>query len=329
MLTIYQAAPDTYDDRILQEERFTFIVGKKGRKKRHYEIYPSVIAPHSKPLKAMMNNGMMESINKTAKLVEVEPTTFSRFNQFCHTGVYLSPPKVIIDRRKLALRLAGEKEDAYFCHSCGQKCLHISKSRNFPKCGSTCESQSRHCIRCGREECELPDFDDPFCMRCADRLLRDETQHPTWPDFRAENFAQGMGGRRYRDFYSLLSFRGQNHLSDDLLGHAKLWVFADCYDIPDLQDLCLYRLHRDLVGFHPSKLNINDLVDLLDYVAAHTAEPDYSDDTGLIISDRRSLRELVLRYVICHWDSLKDCERFRDLFIEHGELRTEFADRMA
>lgn len=62
------------------------------------------------------------------------------------------------------------------------------------------------------------------------------------------------------------------------LCHAKLYVLGDTYDIPELQQLALHRLHATLKQFtlYPSRLN--DIAALTKYIFDNTRTPDKIQD---------------------------------------------------
>jgi hypothetical protein len=67
--------------------------------------------------------------------------------------------------------------------------------------------------------------------------------------------------------------------SDNLAAHAKLWVFADCYDIAALKQLSLFKLHRDLCAFHLGLENATAFVDTIDFVYSNTAVVGRKEDS--------------------------------------------------
>ena len=71
--------------------------------------------------------------------------------------------------------------------------------------------------------------------------------------------------------------------SEVFLGHARLYVFADKYDIENLKVLAMEELHATLAGFTMYQQRTRDIVALLRYIYANTAE------TKSGVEDLRSL----------------------------------------
>ena len=278
----------------------------------------------------MMCNGLMnESINKTATLADIEPTTFVRFAEFCYFGNYRSALKavpVITRSSDLARHLAAEGVVNHFCYYCGQGYFRVTENPHFPRCNSTCKSNTTFCVLC-RSCPSVRSFDDRVCKGCATTyslIIRQNPNQALWDDFKKQEFgAMGMLHRELRDY---LQHQKKDEPSDDLIDHAKLWVFAECYDIPALRDLSLHKLHRDLVMFMLSERNSDELVDLLEYVATNTMESQHSDE-GFTFGEC-TLRNLLLRYTICYTDILQGSKRFGKLLENGGSLARDYVRKL-
>lgn len=241
----------------------------------------------------MCNGSMNESINKTATLADIEPTTFVQFAEFCYFGNYRSALKAvpIFNRSSELARRLTEGIYRNFCYDCGK----------------------------------VTNFHDGICKGCARTLVVGKNPSQTlWEDFKKEEFgAMGMLHRELRDY---LQHQKKDEPSDDLIDHARLWVFAECYDIPALRDLCLHKLHRDLIMFNLSERNSDKLVNLLEYIADNTMESQHSVE-GLT-SGECALRNLLLRYTICHTDVLRGSKRFGKLLENGGSLVRDYVHKL-
>lgn len=138
-------------------------------------------------------------------------------------------------------------------------------------------------------------------MVCYDTFISSSPKpnQALWEDIKKEEF--GAMGMLHRELRDNLQHQKKDEPSDDLIDHARLWVFAECYDIPALRDLCLHKLHRDLVMFNLSERNSDEMVNLLEYIATNTMELQYSDEG--FTSGECTLRNLLLRYTTCHTDT--------------------------
>lgn len=106
-----------------------------------------------------------------------------------------------------------------------------------------------------------------------------------------------------------------------MAAHAKLWVFAECYDIATLKQLSLFKLHRDLCAFGLDPDSIAAFVDMIDFVYSNTAIVRNGSPT----QSRCELREVVLAYAICYAHGLVDNEEFFNLLQAGGDFAGDFA----
>lgn len=97
--------------------------------------------------------------------------------------------------------------------------------------------------------------------------------------------------------------------SDVFLSHARLYVFAEKYDIQPLKLLALDELHAILVVFTLYPDRTGDIVDLLRYVYTHTDEP----REGI-----EDMRTLMTHYVGYQMDTLMGDQDLKDFMIEDG-----------
>jgi len=98
--------------------------------------------------------------------------------------------------------------------------------------------------------------------------------------------------------------------------HARLYVFADCYQVSQLADVAFYRLGEALV-VHGLKDNIRkgDVVNLLRYC--------FEEDTP------EKLRDLMMLYVESKIQSLIKSTEFCSFLEDHGELSTALIRTLA
>jgi hypothetical protein len=118
----------------------------------------------------------------------------------------------------------------------------------------------------------------------------------------------------------LEQIKPEDELSDKLVYHAKLYVFANMYMIESLKGLCLHKLWRDLAGFDVEADSAGEVAELLRYVYANTsANDDGTEGTG------SELRDLVITYVACKAESLVKDKAFLEMLEEGGEAASAFA----
>ena len=97
--------------------------------------------------------------------------------------------------------------------------------------------------------------------------------------------------------------------SDVFLSHARLYVFAEKYDIQPLRMLALDELLATLAIFHLYRGRTGDVIDLLRYVYANTKKPEEGVE---------EMRTWVTQYVGYQMDILMEDPEFRDIIIEDG-----------
>ena len=97
--------------------------------------------------------------------------------------------------------------------------------------------------------------------------------------------------------------------SEVFLSHARLYVFAEKYDVQALKMLALDELHATLAIYTLYTKRTSDIINLLHYVYSNTSEPSEGVE---------DLRTLMTQYMGCEMDILTQDEDFRDLMIEDG-----------
>lgn len=103
---------------------------------------------------------------------------------------------------------------------------------------------------------------------------------------------------------------------DVFLSHARLYVFAEKWDIARLRMLSLKKLHKTLCVFTPYEERDEDIVALMRYSYANTER---SDDP---------LRSLVIHYAACVVEKLVPSSKFKALLKEQGDLASDLVVKM-
>ena len=113
--------------------------------------------------------------------------------------------------------------------------------------------------------------------------------------------------------------------SEVFLGHARLYVFADKYDVQTLKVLAMEELHATLAVYTLYQERTAEIVRLLRYVYANTAE---SKD-GV-----EDLRTILTQYMEAEVDILIKDENLQELMLEDGgpllaDLMKVISERLA
>lgn len=101
----------------------------------------------------------------------------------------------------------------------------------------------------------------------------------------------------------------QEEYSEVFLGHARLYVFADKYDVTNLKVLAMEELHATLAEYTLYQERTGDVVALLRYVYANTAD---SKD-GV-----EDLRTVLTQYMEAEIDTLIKNEDLQELMLQDG-----------
>ena len=109
-------------------------------------------------------------------------------------------------------------------------------------------------------------------------------------------------------------FLDQN-LSAVFLSHAKLYVFAEQWEIKELKLLALKQLHKTLKGFNMLPERAKDFVVLLRYVYNNTAE----------IEDE-PMRKMLKLYIAARMEVFAGCAEYEELL---WDSRDALSDHLA
>ena len=146
-----------------------------------------------------------------------------------------------------------------------------------------------------------------------------------WKAFRMKEL--GAMGMTHQELQAhLKSLIPRDEASDNLLSHAKLYVFADKYDIRSLRALCLHKLHRDLLAFRVQHDSIADVVALMKYTYENTLD---IDEDVAEVGDGSDLRDLVILYAACNAETLVKSKEFRNLLRDGGKIASDYACTLA
>jgi hypothetical protein len=112
-------------------------------------------------------------------------------------------------------------------------------------------------------------------------------------------------------------------ITDVLLVHARIYVFADKYLAQGLADLCLHKLHKYLtnLGIYPS--TCKPIIALLHY--AYRSLRNHGGDFDEALDP---LRALVLNFVIIHRGAFSKFRGHLEMLTGDSEYAVDFADKM-
>ena len=107
----------------------------------------------------------------------------------------------------------------------------------------------------------------------------------------------------------------QEDYKEVFLSHARLYVFAEKYDIQPLKKLCYQKLQHTLAIYTLYPDRVGDITTLLKYVYANTADTMDGPD---------EIRTMLAHYVGTEMDTLIKHGEIKDLMLENGEILDDF-----
>jgi hypothetical protein len=292
----------------------------------------------------LMNNGQMrESTERVAELGDVDVETFGLFAEFCYTRNYRAPSKAKTNKAASAANIEKDMPIAeyqtrvinlstLYCCRCsrGLPILAADYQQNPIFCAVCTGGYPVFCVLC-RTTIQTPILwygGGPFCLTCRKKpevrnLALLSKKAALWRHLQAKEYgAMGMNHVELRAH--LKQMKPEDELSDKLVYHAKLYVFANMYMIESLKGLCLHKLLRDLAEFDVEGDSAGEVAELLRYVYANTsANDDGTEGTG------SELRDLVITYAACKAEFLVKDKAFLEMLEEGGEAASAFAQFMA
>ena len=266
-----------------------------------------------------MNGHMAEAQEGLATLQDVDEGTFIRFIQWAHKGFYTAAEKTIVE-------IASPRT------SSGQKNEEVVTTPQEPSQGHfdiaiLPQDEYDYAVEPPETRVEpvfVPSWSKsvPSYQKGKKSKIAVDWEFPTQQsgiDTAQEKkraLKEAFISRRYTVRQSALQIppprpnQGpKEDYTDVFLAHARLYVFADKYDIEPLKVLSLEELHATLAIYtlHPARTR--DIIALLRYVYSNTLESRQGGE---------DMRSLVTQYVGYEMDTLIDDEEFKNLMIEDG-----------
>jgi hypothetical protein len=214
---------------------FEFIVGPE---ETPCYIHVALVAHFSRTLETLVTGAMKEAKHGTAKLTDIESSTFIRFIEFAYTGSYSVLAMTEYCEEQNAILDASDPWDV------------SSPSNNYKKNKKTRRSSSA--------------WASPDRPRSQFGLYQDDEEGQMWQSFKqAAVIEQGWRFPKNPTDDTV-------EFSSTFLAHAQLYVFGDRYDVQPLRDIALRKLRCQLSIFTLHTKRISDVVDLLKYTYENT-----------------------------------------------------------
>lgn len=283
-----------------------------GSSKKQYSVHAAAFSQLSSPLEILLNGPHKESQTMRVEWPHVDERTFVRFTQWAYTKSYnTEEPEIILDQSSIELSSptndqCEKNEESKDIKAFEQQLYSLQsweQTATINKGCSNCASRFESCF-CGRSL--YGSF--PCCISktpkksllVAKFLDNDNTDYPTT----ASVFEPRKNKESCEDYTGVF------------LCHARLYVLGDIYDIPQLRQLALHRLHATLREFtlYPSRLN--DIAVLAKYIFDNTQSHD-------------KIREMIVLYYACIIEDVLEQDELTSLIDEIPELAPILISKMS
>lgn len=231
---------------------------------------------------------MKESHEGCAWLEDIDEDTFGRFCHYVYTEDYPeAESNTIVDDKAL---------DQKACMGAGSDmCSPIAHETETPEYaaegGSFCDGYTTR-KKGKRIVCR------GFNGECSD-----QRSMISWEKFKGIQYACPVA---HPTACKANADRSEN-FTPVFISHARLYVLGDKYDIPQLRNMTLHKLHKSLCRFTLYKERIGDVLDLMRYVYAHTLN-----------SKEEPMRALVSQYVVAKIENFNGTHEFEEFLQEPG-----------
>lgn len=289
----------------------------------------------------MTNGKLEEPIKKEATLEDVEPAVFEQLVKYAYKGLYGIANGMIGQRVTMQQNSPGP----YRCHACGGS-WKGNKSQ-YPFCAAACKNSfdaklndylcgfDGHMVHCVIRQCT-----SSMAMRTYGRVLclshstAGNRSHypqidskPNVTDDNDKTTNSLLHARKYgcsTHTHEELSEHIDRHITTanqslGLLQHAKLYVLATKHMTKDLSEICLHKLHRNLVNFTIEDEHIDEMIDLVLYIYTNT-----SNGGNILDGTADKLRDLVMAYVAWKQKELTKYEAFKQMLAAAGAQTADY-----
>ena len=238
----------------------------------------------------MINGHLSEAKQGFATLEDVDEGTFIRFIRWAYNKDYPAPEHTLVD--------SGSE---------------ISAQRSTPETP--------------KDAWGVNDDDDWGVWSTKKAKKKKNTAHTSWSKGSLwESFITRDDSSSWGDVIdaSIRGARGNKAPEEDysevFLGHARMYVFAEKYDIQPLKSLALLKLHNTLSIFTLYRERVGDITTLLKYVYANTAET---------VEGTKDIRTMLAHYIGCEMEMFIKYGEIKDLMLDNGEMLGDFLKMFA
>ncbi|KAI1800538.1 hypothetical protein F4811DRAFT_27165 [Daldinia bambusicola] len=274
---------------IAASKPFRFLVGPD---KKEFFMHAGLVARMSKPLFALVNGEWKEAKESFTEWPEVDEGTFARFCEFAYTGDYKVPEPfkdalTVLKNKNADLEVPAFEEASL--DEIGVQSDDLDgwslRAHGIGTSGGVSRKKKKSNIL----------FEAP-----ARRSGSSGDRHQMW-----EQFRQDVGDEPDPRAKETANTDPSLNYSEVLLAHARLYAFADCYDVSALAELSVRKLHRTLKVFDLHKgVRATDVAQLIDYAYKNTISKGVGED---------KLRSVLATYTACNIEEMWPNLYFQDV----------------
>ncbi|KAK3170355.1 hypothetical protein OEA41_009742 [Lepraria neglecta] len=266
-------------------------------------IHAELVSRNSRPLNRMINGHMAEAQKGFAIIEDVGDDTFVRFIQWAYNGYY-DAAKYVLDLES-PNSSDNEKNDTN---------VVVNEPAKFPfdlsvepEAEPAVEPAAEWFLDRKKSSKKVKKVSYEVPVPYADASTTQSSK-----EYLKESFIKRK--EIFRKYSISLPQPRENQAPNEdytevFLSHARLYVFAEKYDIRPLKALALEELQAMLAIFNLHNERTGDIIALLRYVYENTGE----STEGV-----EDIRTLMTHYVGYEMDTLMKDDGFRDLMIEDG-----------
>ena len=259
-----------------------------------YYVHRELVAQYSAPLERMINGEMKEAQESCATLEDVDKGTFLRFVEFLYDGYY-TPAEPITRSGSADIRdLIDDDNDTTIATdiTAWSTPLPQHSLQDWTGPGTSEKEPS------GQRRSGILNTMGQHTTRAAAKASFSSRQDRASVREHVKEAPQPRANKSDNEDYSEI-----------FLGHARLYVFANMYQIAILKILALEELEATLAVFKLHRKRVRDIVALLQYIYA---------ETTVSTSEEVSLRDVMQHYMATEMETLIKNKYFRNLIIEDG-----------
>lgn len=265
-------------------EPFHFIVGPD---KKTFYVHTELVAQNSPVLAALVRHPMEEGTKGRASLKDIDEDTFLHVIEFMYRNEYTVPGALEAD---VSLEPVTDRAAA----------IESEFDMETPVQPPIDEEELILFLSGSRKKHKKKDVEHNWFGPNDGPVASKKEQ--LWLEFKGRSTTSLGDTWKPRSNWD----RPSEDWTDVLLCHARLYVFANRYQMEALQTMAARRLRLTLSEFTLHASRVPDIVALLKYTYENTMEYDDGDRMDF-------LRRLVSDYVVCHLDSIMPNRDFQAL----------------